>query len=215
MQLKSEGSEPEIGERLRAHRKKRGLSLQDVAAGAEISASWLSRIENGQSRVPYDTLRRICDGLEISLEDVIHPHHQEFASGRRAVTKAGAAVPFNSDQYAYLAHASDLSHKTLVPLEMRVKARSRDEFDHWSSHAGEEFVFVISGAIEIHTEVYGPTRLEAGESAYFDSAMGHVYVSVSRQDARILSVSYDPQRGRGNIRHFLNPDVVDLRAAKK
>src|SRR5438067_703118 len=131
LQLKTEGAEPDIGQRLREHRKKRGLSLQDVAAGAEISASWLSRIENGQSRVPYDTLRRICDGLDMSLEDAIHPHHREFASGRRAVTKIGEAVPFNSDQYAYLAHASDLSHKTLVPLEMVVKARSREAFDHW------------------------------------------------------------------------------------
>ena len=213
--LKTDGSEPDIGKRLREHRKTRAMSLQDVAASSEISASWLSRIENGLSRVPYDTLKRICNGLGISLEDVIQPQHREFASGRRAVTKLGEAVPFNSDQYAYLAHASDLSHKMLVPLELIVKARSRDDFDHWSSHEGEEFVYVISGAIEVHTQVYEPTRLEAGESAYFDSAMGHVYVSVGKKDARILSVSYDPQRGRGSIRHFLNPDVENMLAAEK
>ncbi len=204
--------EPAIGERLREQRRKRGLSLQDVAAGTDLSASWLSRIENGQSRVPYDTLKRICNALGLSLEDVIRPDHGTFASGRRAVTKLGDATPFASDQYAYLAHASDLSQKTMIPLEMVVKARSPDDFDHWSSHEGEEFVYVISGAIEVHTQVYGPTRLEAGESAYFDSGMGHVYVSVGRKDARIISVSFDPQRGRGSIRHFMNPNVSELDA---
>lgn len=199
--------QPNIGERLRENRKRRGLSLQKVAQAAGVSTSWLSRIENGQTSVPYDTLKRICNALEISLEDVIHPDHRAFSSGRRAVTKRGEAVAFNSGQYSYLAHSSELSHKNMVPLEMVVKARSRDEFDHWSSHEGEEFVYVISGAIEVHSEVYAPSRLEAGESAYFDSGMGHVYVSVSKEDAHIISVSYDPQRGRGSIEVFLNPEV--------
>src|SRR4051794_23139174 len=118
--------EPDIGERLREHRKKRALSLQDVARATDISPSWLSRIENGQTRVPYDTLKRICNALAISLEDIIYPEHRTFSSGRRAVTKLGHAIAFNSDQYAYLAHASELSHKTMVPLEMVVKARSRE-----------------------------------------------------------------------------------------
>jgi len=64
---------------------------------------------------------------------------------------------------------------------------------------------MISGAIEVHTEIYAPLRLEAGESAYFDSGMGHVYVSVSSADAHVLSVSYDPQSGRGTVDRFLNP----------
>jgi transcriptional regulator with XRE-family HTH domain len=207
LQDEREAPEPDIGERLRENRKRRGLSLQKVAQAAEVSTSWLSRIENGQTAVPYDTLKRICLALEISLEDIIQPEHRAFSSGRRAVTKRGATVPFHSDQYSYLAHSSELSHKNMVPLEMVVKARSRDEFDHWSSHDGEEFVYVISGAIEVHSEVYAPARLEAGESAYFDSGMGHVYVSVSEHDAHVLSVSYDPHRGRGSIETFLNPEV--------
>lgn len=207
LQDERDTAEPNIGERLRENRKKRGLSLQKVAQAAEVSTSWLSRIENGQTTVPYDTLKRICISLEISLEDVIQPEHRTFSSGRRAVTKRGDTVPFHSGQYSYLAHSSELSQKHMVPLEMVVKARSRDEFDHWSSHDGEEFVYVISGAIEVHSEVYAPARLEAGESAYFDSGMGHVYVSVSEQDAHVLSVSYDPHRGRGSIETFLNPEV--------
>jgi transcriptional regulator with XRE-family HTH domain len=207
LQNSAVSNQPDIGERLREIRKRRRLSLQKVAQGADVSTSWLSRIENGQTNVPYDTLKRVCNALEISLEDVIQPEHRNYSSGRRTITKIGETVPFNSGQYAYLAHSSELSHKTMVPLELVVKARSRDEFDHWSSHEGEEFVYVISGAIEVHSEVYEPSRLDAGESAYFDSGMGHIYICVSEDDAHILSVSYDPQRGRGRIETFLNPEV--------
>lgn len=94
----------------------------------------------------------------------------------------------------------------MVPLEIRIRARSVEEFDHWSRHRGEEFVFVLSGAIEVHTEIYSPFRLNARESAYFDSSMAHLYVSVSDDDAQVLSVSFDPDQGRG-IAVFLNPSA--------
>ena len=94
----------------------------------------------------------------------------------------------------------------MVPLEIRVRARKVDEFDHWSQHRGEEFVYVLSGAIEIHTEHYAPFRLERGESGYFDSSMRHVYISVSKEDARVLSVSHDPGVPE-QIAQFMNPSA--------
>ena len=41
----------------------------------------------------------------------------------------------------------------------------------WSSHEGEEFILVLKGLVELHTEFYEPARLEAGDSAYIDSGM--------------------------------------------
>ena len=94
----------------------------------------------------------------------------------------------------------------MVPLEMRIRARSKEEFDHWSQHDGEEYVYVIAGEIEVNTDHYSPFRLKKGESAYFDSGMKHVYVSTGRTDAHILSVSYSPHAtGRTGIAGFLNP----------
>ncbi|QRG08694.1 cupin domain-containing protein [Xanthobacter dioxanivorans] len=96
-----------------------------------------------------------------------------------------------------------------------MRARSVEEFDHWSQHNGEEFVYVLSGAIEVHTEFYAPFRLEAGESAYFDSSMAHLYVSVTQEDARVLSVSYDPEQGKRHVSAFMNASARPISAAAK
>jgi uncharacterized cupin superfamily protein len=87
-----------------------------------------------------------------------------------------------------------------------VHARSVEEFDHWSQHRGEEFVYVLFGAIEIHSEHYAPFRLDCGESAYFDSSMRHLYISVSPDTARVLSVSHDPG-APADISHMMNSGV--------
>jgi uncharacterized cupin superfamily protein len=103
----------------------------------------------------------------------------------------------------------------MVPLVLKVRARAVEEFDHWSQHNGEEFVYVLSGAVEIHTEFYAPFRLNQGESAYFDSSMPHVYVSIGKDDANVLSVSFDPNQGRTPISKFMNAAARPLSSMDK
>ena len=43
-------------------------------------------------------------------------------------------------------------------------------------HPGEEYIYILEGPVEIHTEFYEPVVLQAGESIYIDSTMGHAYV---------------------------------------
>lgn len=195
-----------IGARLRALRRSRDLTLAQTGQMTGVSISALSKIENAQVSPSFDIIKRICDGLNIPLEELVGQQAPMApVLGRKTITRSGEGVSFTSGQYDYKAHATELSRKGMVPFEMRIRARSIDEFDHWSQHNGEEFVFVLSGEIEIHTEYYAPFRLGTGESAYFDSSMAHLYVSVGDEDAKVLSISYDPEQGRhGEISAFMN-----------
>jgi transcriptional regulator with XRE-family HTH domain len=196
----------QIGARLKEIRRTLDRTLAQVSEATGVSISNLSKIENNQISPSFDIMKRICDGLGVSIEDFVHPGEKNVVSGRKTTTREGEGDHFTSGQYDYRAHASELSRKAMVPLEILVRARSVEEFDHWSQHRGEEFVYVLSGAIEVHTEHYAPFRLERGESAYFDSSMRHLYVSVSKDFARVLSVSHDPG-SREHISHFMNPST--------
>jgi quercetin dioxygenase-like cupin family protein len=80
----------------------------------------------------------------------------------------------------------------MVPVLTRIRARSLADFGPLLKHSGEEFIFVLEGAIEVHTEHYQPIRLMTGESTYIDSDMGHAYIAVSRKDALVLGVCSSP-----------------------
>jgi transcriptional regulator with XRE-family HTH domain len=193
----------QIGTRLKEIRRSLDQTLAQVSKATGVSISNLSKIENSQISPSFDIMKRICDGLAITIEDFMHPGAKSVVSGRKTTTLRDAGDRFTSGQYDYRAHASEISRKAMVPLEILVRARSIEEFDHWSQHRGEEFVYVLSGAIEIHTEHYAPFRLQSGESAYFDSSMRHLYISVSAESARVLSVSHDPQTPV-DISHMMN-----------
>ena len=79
----------------------------------------------------------------------------------------------------------------MLPYVTRITARDISDFADWIRHRGEEFMYVISGELELHTEHYRPLTMAAGDSIYYDSAMGHCCVSTSKEDAVVLWVSLE------------------------
>lgn len=183
-----EGSKA-IGQRLRAIRHSKGWTLERLTAESGVSSSNISKIEKGNVAPAFDTLLRISRALGTTLEALI-AEPDEARTARRSVTLVGRAVHFATPIYDYFVHAVDLKTKRMIPLDMRIRTREVPQAADWSNHEGEEFIYVIAGAIELHTEHYAPQRLAAGESAYIDSSMSHAFVSVGAGDAHVLSICF-------------------------
>jgi len=47
---------------------------------------------------------------------------------------------------------------------------------------------VLEGEVEVHTELYAPFTLKAGESVYLDSTMGHAYLAKSPGRCRTIGI---------------------------
>src|SRR3954453_20045154 len=77
----------------------------------------------------------------------------------------------------------------MIPVYTSIRARSLEEFGELVRHSGEEYIYVLQGAIAVHTEFYDPVELGPGESIYIDSNMGHAYVVAKGHDeALVLAV---------------------------
>jgi hypothetical protein len=74
----------------------------------------------------------------------------------------------------------------MVPTVTRVRANSIEEFGELVHHPGEEYIYVLQGPVEIHTEFYEPILLQTGESIYLDSTMGHAYLAPKGQDEALV-----------------------------
>jgi len=60
-----------IGDKIKTARKRAGLSQGALAKRAEIAQSTLSYIEKGEKSPTMDTMAAICDGLSISILDLL------------------------------------------------------------------------------------------------------------------------------------------------
>ncbi len=61
----------QIGSKIRKYRKGRRVSLEKLAAKANITFSCLSEIEHGRVDFRISTLKAICEGLEMDVKDLL------------------------------------------------------------------------------------------------------------------------------------------------
>lgn len=175
---------------VRELRQAASSTLEDIARRSGLARSTLSKIENGQLSPTYETLLRLADGLQVDVAALFTAEGvTDIAKGRRSVTRRGQGKLHVTPQYQYEMFCADLSRKSFAPLVTTITARRLDEFSQLPRHDGEEFIYVLSGEIELHTEHHAPTRLRHGDGCYFDSTMEHACISISKSDAVVLWIA--------------------------
>ncbi len=196
------GTEPKIqrsspaaslGSRVRGIRKGLGKTLADVSSATGISVSALSKIENNQTSPTFTNLMRLAEGLRIPLGGLVSLDEEDPATAARmTVTRASSARFRSTPSYDIWALCGEIQHKRMTPMVERVRSRDPGGPDGLMSHSGEEFVYVLKGSVEVHTEHYEIVRLDTGDSLYLDSQMAHTYTSASVEDAEILMIWLSP-----------------------
>ncbi len=179
----------DLASRVRELRKARGWTLEHAANQAGLARSTLSKIENGQMSPTYEALKKLADGLAISIPQLFTPPSGGQVTGRMALTRATEGQPHVTSTYEHELLATDLTRKQMLPYRARIRARSFDEFGGWVRHDGEEFLYVLTGTARLYTESHEPVDLRRGDSAYYDASMGHNLISTSPEDATVLWVT--------------------------
>ncbi|MES1974162.1 MAG: XRE family transcriptional regulator [Pseudomonadota bacterium] len=181
---------------LRAARLEQGLTLRALAARLDMPFSTLSKLENGKMAMTYDKLVRLAQGLGMDIGSLVSgappAEKPPAALGRRSVERAGKWQGATTERYRHLYPAGDLLDKMMIPIIIDVTARSVDEIGGLVRHSGEEYLYVLSGAMELHSDLYAPLPLAQGDSVYFDSGMAHCYVLVGEAPCQVLSVCAGP-----------------------
>lgn len=180
---------PTIGSLLRALRARNEWTLKEMSQRCGIPLSTLSKVENDRLTLTYDKLLQISQRLNIRMselfaEDVNTP--EPAVTARRSIGRVEDAVRVTTPNYDYFYLCPELRRKRMIPVVTRVRAKSIEEFGELVHHSGEEYIHVLEGRAEVHTEFYDPIVLEAGQSVYIDSNMGHAYIAAEGCEEVVL-----------------------------
>jgi transcriptional regulator with XRE-family HTH domain len=178
-----------IGAQLKAIRTKNKLTLEEAGKRTGLARSTLSKIENEQISPTFAVMQKLATGLDIDLPQLFTKPEITQATGRRDVTMKGQGNNHLTSTYEHELLSTQFSNKKMMPYKTIVHARSFDDFGEWVRHSGEEYMLVLEGEVQLLTEFYEPVSLVEGDSVYYDATMGHLVISVSQNDARILWVT--------------------------
>lgn len=183
---------PTLGSILRRLRSKNRWTLKEMSERTGIPLSTLSKVEHDRLTLTYDKLMQLSQNLSIPISDLFSegsPDSAQPITGRRSVGTLARAVRVETPNYDYYYLCTELRKKRMVPVFTKVRAKTLEEFGNLVVHAGEEFIYVLDGTVEVHTEFYDPVILRTGESIYLDSNMGHAYLAAEGcSEATLLGI---------------------------
>ncbi|HMN46492.1 MAG TPA: XRE family transcriptional regulator [Povalibacter sp.] len=192
-------AKPTLGRLLRSLRTRNDWTLKEMSKRTGIPLSTLAKVEHDRLTLTYDKLLQLSERLKIPMADLFaEPSEgpEPAVTARRSIGRLDRAIRVNTRNYDYYYLCAELRRKRMIPVLTRIRAKSVGEFGELVHHSGEEYIYVLEGRIEIHTEFYDPIVLEAGESIYIDSNMGHAYVAAEGCDeASVLGVCSSADEG--------------------
>ena len=179
---------PTLGKILRELRNRNGWTLKEMSERSGIPVSTLSKVERDRLSLTYDKLLQLSQRLQIRISDLFAEQDPKVESitARRSLARIEDAVRVTTPNYDYYYLCTELRRKRMIPVLTKVRAKSLEEFGDLVRHSGEEYIHVLEGRAEVHTEFYDPIVLEAGESVYIDSNMGHAYIAAEGCDEALL-----------------------------
>lgn len=171
--------------KIREIRKSKGLTLEELSAACGLSVSQLSKIENGKARLTFDIALTLSGLLKVPVTAFLSSS-DKTPIARRSITPAGGGIVHQTPGMRFEVLCSDFREKRNVFWRVVISARTVEDSGGWRSHPGEEFLHVLEGTLNLHTEHYEPTWLATGDSILFDAGMPHAYVAVGPADAVVL-----------------------------
>jgi transcriptional regulator with XRE-family HTH domain len=180
----------QVGPAVRKLRLSKGLTLAQLSKRSGIPLSTLSKLELAQVALTYDKLVRLCRALEVDIEQTMQVQPAAFtAIGRRAVLRAGEGEDAASGPHRARFLGAELLGKSLSPVVLEVQANSLDAHGPLRELPGEACLVVLEGAAVLHSEIYAPLELSAGDGVYFDGRARHAILAGEAGPARVLLVA--------------------------
>lgn len=186
-----------IGERIKYLRQRKHMGLVELGRHTGLSASFLSQLETGRVVPTLRNLARIAMVFSKDMSYFFEPEKTELfrvirAGERQRMPQTGSEEP--GYYFESLGHVpadqpiSPYVAEFLPPSEKRVARAHR--------HTGNEFLFVLSGRLQLTHENKADT-LEDGDAVFFNAEAVHSYERVGDEVCTALILSM-PEALRGN-----------------
>lgn len=184
-----------VGHKIASIRQQKNITTAELAERCGFSETMIAQIEQSETVPSLGHLIKVARALGVRLGTFLDDMERLGpVVSRKGEVKTGTSFSTkNSETRENLGFnplAGDKSGRHMEPFIIDINPTTAP-FAGQSSHEGEEFIYVLSGNIEISygKDVY---QLAEGDSIYYDSVVEHHVHTAGDKVAKILAVVYAP-----------------------
>ncbi len=178
----------EIGKKIRKVRRRKKMTVQQLADRAKVSKGLISRIENSRTIPSLPVLIKIISGLEEEINSFFEDIDQEDKPETVVIQRAEDLQGFTKEKaigFMYY-NIMDTSLGDFVFQSTILELAPHSQRDLVTTD-GHEFKYIIEGELEyqIGDVTY---YLKAGDSLYFNARTPHVPINRSDKPVKMLVI---------------------------
>ncbi|CAN7637056.1 cupin domain-containing protein [Brucella pseudogrignonensis] len=181
-------SDPNVGGRVRAFRKARDLTIDEVAESSGVTKSFISRFERNEVQASVATLLKIFAIIGIKMSDVFDPSPSSYVP-------SGEGVPVNYGGHNVREFVvSGPQNDSLMALLSIVEPGGGSGPELYMLDAAADLVHVLEGelTVTVGSEIY---HLKQGDTLNFAASIPHSWVNPSHsKDSKVLWVMVPPPK---------------------
>ncbi|MFE6145262.1 helix-turn-helix domain-containing protein [Streptomyces sp. NPDC056442] len=167
-----------LGPKLRAHRQRRGLTLQAVAVLADVTKGFLSLVERGRTTISVPTLLRVCEALDISVGSL-------FDYPDEAVVRSGLGAPLEMGGEKIREYLLTPATEQHVQVMRTILDPGGGSGGAYTLDSETVFVVVVRGSLRLAVDGQ-EILLEAGDSHTFSARSAHAWDNPAADEAEVL-----------------------------
>ena len=180
----------QIGQKIRALRTERNVTLDQLANEVGLTKGQISKIENGKVSSPVSTLTRIAVALAVEPGYFFQNTAQVLPRAvlvprteRKVIVGRGTKLGHSYESLAY----GVAFEKDFEPYLMRIEEKQIDPEKNVFRHPGHELLYMLKGKMDYRHggQVY---HLEPGDSLFFDGTIEHGPLRVYQPPTEFLSI---------------------------
>ncbi|MBQ7642544.1 MAG: helix-turn-helix transcriptional regulator [Clostridia bacterium] len=174
----------ELGNKIKALRLQCDLTQEELADRCELTKGYISQLENDLTSPSITTLIDILSALGTTLKEFFSDEEEE-----KIVFKEEDFFEKDTGAYKINWLVGNAQKNMLEPILVELMPTKKTEMD--VPHEGEEFGYVLTGAIVIHlgNKKY---RCNKGESFYYSASKSHFIENPTDRVAKYLWISTPP-----------------------
>ena len=172
-----------VGKKIKKARTQKKVSFDRLANETGFAVEYLKEIETGKKIPPVGALLQISRALELDSGYLLREQETNLKKRVKAYTE-------RTENYAYTTLTPGAENKHLKAFKVTVDAL-KDHKGVGYQHEGEEFVYVLSGKMEIIVGEH-VNKLKSGDSLHFNSGIRHKMKNIGKEKAELLVVIYGP-----------------------
>lgn len=176
----------QIAERIKEIREISGISAETLAGQLGISTDHYMKYESGDMDIPVGIIFEISELFNIELSVMLGGDNPKLRI--YGVVRNGKGLKLERrKQYKYESLAYNFIHKKAEPFMVTIDPAIDNALLEFNSHPGQEFNFVIKGAmmsiIDGHEII-----LNEGDSIFFNSGYKHAMKALNNEQVRFLAI---------------------------